>query len=92
MGGVDERSLFGINEHFLQPDYAAVNLKSDPIASAYVFQRCQELSVGLVVITRPAAEVVSVPSFFYDELAALGHPLALYLRAHLVKTIRCVLR
>ena len=52
----------------------------DPQAAEFVFRRCQELGVGLLVFTRFAAYAAPLHSFAFDELATIGHPVALGLR------------
>jgi inosine-uridine nucleoside N-ribohydrolase len=88
-GGVVGESLFDDSTEYLQPDNTDPNHAHDPAAASFVFERCQALGVGLVILTRSASDVVSVPSFFYDELAALGHPVAVRLRDYLSTAIRC---
>jgi hypothetical protein len=47
----------------------------------------QELRVQLAVFTRTAAYSTPMPSFIYDELAAIHHPIALRLRDTTMKAI-----
>jgi hypothetical protein len=47
----------------------------------------QELRVQLAVFTRTAAYSTPMPSFIYDELAAILHPIALRLRDTTIKAI-----
>ena len=65
----------------LRPDQSAQNNQYDWEASTFVFTACQELGVQLVVLTRSAAYACPVPAFIYDELAVIGHPIALRLRS-----------
>ena len=65
---------------FLEADKAAQAYLLDPAAANFVFYRCQELGVPLLVLGRQAAYASAVPFFIYDELAATGHPVALRLR------------
>ena len=64
----------------LRPDDSSRNFKLDMAAASFVFRACQELRVQLVVLTEAATTAVPLPSFVYDELATLGHPVALRLR------------
>ena len=41
----------------------------------------------MTILTRAAAYAASVPAFIYDELATLGHPVALRLRESQLKSI-----
>lgn len=84
MGGVVPTSLQGTQ---LEPDRSAANHRFDMAATEVVYRRCQELGVSLVVLTRSAAYAASVPAFIYDELASLGHPVALRLRESQRKAI-----
>jgi len=86
MGGVDAKSLED-DEEFLLPDQSAQNHKFDEDAADFVFRKCQELGVRLVVLARSAAYAASVPAFIYDELATIGHPIALRLRNSQLKAI-----
>jgi len=79
MGGVAESSLQEGSD-YIEPDRSAANHRFDFNATELVYRRCQELGVALVVLTRSAAYATSVPAFIYDELASLGHPVALRLR------------
>lgn len=63
------------------------NFKFDIDSANFVFEHCQKFGVSLVVLTRSAAYAASVPAFIYDELAALGHPVALRLRESQLKAI-----
>jgi len=76
----------------LEPDPTAQNFKFDFEAAKTVFERCQKLKVSLVVLSRSAAYAASVPAFIYDELGALGHPVALKLRAGQLKAIASLWR
>jgi len=78
MGGISaDRN--GLTE-FMQIDPTAQNFTFDLESARYVFERCQELGVSMTVLSRAAAYAASVPAFIYDELATLGHPVALRLR------------
>jgi len=87
LGGVNDESLFDEEAPYLLPDLKATNHKADPAAAAFIFSRCQKLQVSMVVLSSSATDVVCVPSFFYDELAALGHPVAVHLRESLHSSI-----
>jgi inosine-uridine nucleoside N-ribohydrolase len=58
-------------ETILKPD-SSHNQMFDKNASQYLFKKCQEMSVPLVVVSRWAAYAAMVPRSCYDELAALG--------------------
>jgi len=83
LGNVDASSLGRSSmdagrDSYLRPDESSANFKLDLAAATFVFRACQELRVQLVVL--PAVYDVPLPSFVYDELATLGHPVALRLR------------
>eukprot|EP00928_Gymnodinium_smaydae_P005401 TRINITY_DN11843_c0_g1_i2.p1 TRINITY_DN11843_c0_g1~~TRINITY_DN11843_c0_g1_i2.p1 ORF type:complete len:727 (+),score=154.17 TRINITY_DN11843_c0_g1_i2:276-2456(+) len=84
-GGVDKASLQG-DEEFLCIDKTAQNLGWDLESSTFVFRRCQELGVRLVVLTRFAVYAAGMPAFIYDELATIGHPVALRLRENQIRS------
>jgi len=65
---------------FMQIDPTAQNFSFDLESARFVFERCQALGVSMIVLSRAAAYAASVPAFIYDELATLGHPVALRLR------------
>ena len=87
VGRVDRASLFNDEIEYLLPDSFAERDEADVVAVNFVFQRCQELKLPLIIVNPATADVASVPSFFYDELAALGHPVALWLRSRLTKAV-----
>jgi len=92
MGGVDESSIppkphLEKDKDFLLPDASAQNNQYDWDASVLVHQTCQEMKIQLVVSTRVAAYASAVPAFIYDELASIGHPVALRLRSTQEKSI-----
>jgi inosine-uridine nucleoside N-ribohydrolase len=58
-------------EVVLKPD-SSHNQMFDKAASQFLFRRCQELGVPLIVVSRWAAYAAMVPRSCYDELAALG--------------------
>ena len=64
----------------LAPDEASPTFALDPFAASAVFLACQQLHVQLVVLTPSATAAAPLPSFVYDELATLGHPVARRLR------------
>lgn len=72
---------------FLLPDPTASNNQIDLPSAHFVYRECQELGVPLVVLTRVAAYAAPVPAFIFDELATIGHPVALRLRATQERTI-----
>lgn len=78
-GGVDTSSLDSSSE-FLLLDPSAQNHHYDIEAATYVYQQCQELQVRLVILARFTAYAAGVPAFVFDELATIGHPVALRLR------------
>ena len=65
---------------YLRPDLSAPNFALDVDATEYVFRACQDLNVQLVILSSSATAAAPLPSFVYDELATLGHPVALRLR------------
>ena len=67
-------------DDYLRPDETSPSFKQDHPAASYVFRACQELHVQIVVLTQRTTSAVPLPSFVYDELATLGHPVALRLR------------
>jgi len=76
----------------MMPDQSAANHMGDQPAAATVFRRCQELGVRLVVLTRTAAYGASVPAFIYDELATVGHPVAIRLRQSQIASLTAMWR
>ena len=64
----------------LSPDTAHNNV-FDFDSSQYFYQRCQELGIPLVVVSRHAAGACPVPRIMYDDIAESNHPVALRLRA-----------
>ena len=76
MGGVDPATLGSSTAEFLLPDETASNFKLDMASAAFIFRSCQEMKVQLVVTTRAASAAAPLPSFVYDELATLGHPVS----------------
>ena len=82
-GGIDEASLSDEAE-FLEPD---ADTGSDSEAAEYVFRQCQELGVGIVVLTRFAAEAAPLHGFIFDQLATTGHPVGMRMRDQ----VRCAL-
>lgn len=84
MGGVLGVGMRGESELIL-PDPSATNCGYHVRAADFVFRRCQELLVSMVVIGRAAAYAASLPAFIYDELATVGHPVALHLRESQVR-------
>mmetsp|Transcript_30125 Transcript_30125/g.70256 ORF Transcript_30125/g.70256 Transcript_30125/m.70256 type:complete len:819 (+) Transcript_30125:71-2527(+) len=64
---------------YLIPD-TAHNQEFDKAASAFVFRRCQELGVRLVVVSRWAAYPVKMPRGTYDQLALSGSSIGRRLR------------
>lgn len=63
MGGVDLSSLGDDTCPVLLPDNSAANHKKDPDAASFVFSRCQQLGVPLLVLTNVAAYAAPLPTF-----------------------------
>eukprot|EP00929_Paragymnodinium_shiwhaense_P102248 TRINITY_DN65437_c0_g1_i1.p1 TRINITY_DN65437_c0_g1~~TRINITY_DN65437_c0_g1_i1.p1 ORF type:complete len:2269 (+),score=529.06 TRINITY_DN65437_c0_g1_i1:427-6807(+) len=78
-GGVDPRS-FDSACKWLHLDPTCQNHQFDMEAAQYVYRKCQEWGIGLVIVSRFAVYASGVPSFIFDDLAAIGHPVALRLR------------
>jgi len=57
--------------HMMEPDSAANNA-FDMAAARFLYRRCQELGVRLVVLTRYAAYAAKVDRSIYDEIASAG--------------------
>ena len=89
MGGVDRASLDATCDA-LTPD-ASANMSADSEAAAFVFRRCQELGVSLLVLTRFAAYAAPLQSFTFDDLATTGHPVAIALREQQVAELDSLL-
>jgi hypothetical protein len=66
--------------HYLRPNLNSPNFALDPDAAKCVFCACQDLGVQLIVLSAAATAAAPLPSFMYDELATLAHPVALRLR------------
>jgi hypothetical protein len=79
MGGVVESSLQE-QVAYLEPDRSAGTSLFCLDSTEIVYRRCQERGIGLVVLSRVAAIAASLPAFIYDELASLGHPVAMRMR------------
>jgi len=62
----------------LVPD-SAYNNACDKNASEYVYSKCQDLGVPLIVLTRHAAYACPIEKELYSEMAASGHPMAVRL-------------
>jgi hypothetical protein len=56
---------------YMQPD-TANNLTFDKVASAFFYQRCQEIGVPLIIVSRWAAYAAKMPRLIYDELSTCG--------------------
>ena len=67
----------------LVPD-SAHNNEFDSASSAFIYRRCQELGVPLLVISRYAAYGAPVPRGIYDEMAAGGGRIGKHLQ-----TVQC---
>jgi len=91
MGGVNMESLDDECE-FLEVDPTAQNNQFDMEASTWVYRRCQELRVQLLVLTRFAVYAAGMPAFIFDELATIGHPVAYRLRENQIKSTTDVWR
>eukprot|EP00966_Prymnesium_polylepis_P006513 149317-Prymnesium_polylepis.1 len=68
-----------VEDDTLVPD-TAHNNEFDSAASAFLYRRCQELGVPLLVVTRYAAYSAKCPRSVYDELALSGSSIGWRLR------------
>ena len=71
-GNVDDNKL-------LVPDTAHNNI-FDTEAPEYLYRRCQESGVPLIIVGRFAAYKCPMPRSIYDDMAATGHPIGKRLR------------
>eukprot|EP00930_Biecheleria_cincta_P092740 TRINITY_DN8275_c0_g4_i1.p1 TRINITY_DN8275_c0_g4~~TRINITY_DN8275_c0_g4_i1.p1 ORF type:complete len:802 (-),score=104.89 TRINITY_DN8275_c0_g4_i1:41-2335(-) len=76
-GGVAE--LPPAKGQFMEPD-TSNNLTFDTKSSTYLYRRCQELGVRLILCSRWAAYAAKMPRGTYDELAELGSSIGRRLR------------
>ena len=76
MGGV---LPFDDDDMLLVPD-TAHNNQFCTESSDYLYRRCQELKVKMVIVSRHAAYACPMPRSIYDDMAATGHPIGLRLR------------
>jgi len=81
MGGVQpwEEGVLKPKGPVLQPD-TAHNQEFDRASSEFLFTRCQELGIPVIVVSRWAAYAAKVPRNCYDELAAMGSSIGCRLR------------
>lgn len=79
MGGVEAFDSKSDKTTCLTPD-SAHNQKFDPESSKYLYSRCQQLGVPLVVVSRWAAYAAKVPQTCYDDLASMGSVIGCRLR------------
>lgn len=71
MGGVLPFEEDADNDELLVPD-TAHNNTFDKEASEYLYRRCQELKVPLVIVSRHAAMKCPMPRSIYDDMAQTG--------------------
>ena len=89
MGGVQEAEQAqgaGVLCPPLVPDDAHNNQFDRP-AAEYVYRRCQEIGVPLVVVSRWSAYAVQMPRSTYDQLALTGSSIGFRLRSAQRETI-----
>jgi len=80
MGGVDVPAGSTLHDgSYLVPD-TAHNQEFDRAASNFLFRRCQELGVRLIVVSRWSAYAVKMPRNTYDQLAMSGSSVGRRLR------------
>ena len=80
MGGVlpfDDSTDEG--EHWLVPD-TAHNNEFCRESAVFVYSRCQELGVRLIIVSREAAYSCPMPRSIYDDMANTNHPIGKRLR------------
>lgn len=71
----------------LAPDPTAANVAADEAAAKFVCAEAQRLGVPLVVVTREVPYAAPLHGRDVDELAMLGHPIALQLRQRQVSEL-----
>ena len=79
MGGVMPFDEHADDNKLLVPD-TAHNNTFDTEASEYLYRRCQEIGVPLIIVGRFAAYKCPMPRSIYDDMAATGHPIGKRLR------------
>ena len=77
MGGVLPSSLK--EGELLQPD-SANNNTFDKLASQHVFDRCQQLGIPMIIVSRFAAYACQLPRNLYDTMASSGADIGEHLK------------
>ncbi len=77
MGGVE---LNLDQRGFVVADKRAYNNTTYQDAANYSYSRVQKLGLPLTVVNREATYSAAVPRSFYDNIAATGHPVGVYLK------------
>ena len=49
-------------------------------SSEYLYRRCQQLKIPMIIVSRHAAYACPMPRSIYDDMAATAHPIGLRLR------------
>ena len=73
-GGADDA-----DDDWLVPD-TAHNNEFCRESAAFVYRRCQELGVPLIIVSREAAYCCPMPRSIYDDMAKTNHPIGKRLR------------
>ena len=81
MGDVDAASFApadgdDVRDRPLKPDKGSANHAKDLEAASFVFARCQQLGIPLVLLTRKTAGAAQLPAFVFDEVGTTGHAVA----------------
>jgi hypothetical protein len=71
LSGAPVAGLRGDAGSMLEPD-SAHNNQFDAAAARFIYRRCQELGVRLVILSRWAAYACKVPRSLYDQMATQG--------------------
>merc|ERR1712185_467202 len=81
MGDVDAASFApadgdDVRDRPLKPDKGSGNHAKDLEAASFVFARCQQLGIPMVLLTRKATSSAQLPAFVFDEVGTTGHAVA----------------
>ena len=79
MGGVKPFDSDADDNALLEPDTAQNNTFCMESAT-YLYRRCQELGVPLVILTRHSAYRCPMPRSVYDRMARTGNPIGIHLQ------------
>jgi len=82
MGGVEvkEGKVVLDDEGMFQAEQSAANNKFHYPSAWALYRTIQMWGIPMTIFTRHAAKALAFPPGFYDECAATGHPVAVYLR------------